>query len=102
MKKPKTKHTKKKKPAAKRKRKVVSCAGRTKPKGHPPGGRPLPKAPGTAAVPRPRSTAAVLRSELEAIPSRPLFDAPSTPCFLGGGTAMPAGFLPDGFVLASK
>jgi hypothetical protein len=80
MKKPKTQRTKKKKPAAKRKK----------------------KASGTAAVPHPRSTAAVPRPELEAIPSRPLFDAARHSYFLGGGVAMPAGFLPDGFVLAGK
>ena len=99
MKKPKTKLKRRRarkssaippKPAAKKKRKVVSTTGRVK-----------PKASVTAAVTHPRSTAAVPRPELEKIPSRPLFDAPRQSYYLGGGTAMPAGYLPDGFVLAS-
>src|ERR1700689_692849 len=80
MKKPKTKRTKKKKPAAKRKRKLTATASR-------------PAATCSAAAPLP---------ELEPIPTRPLFDAPRHSYFLGGGVATPAGFLPDGFVLASK
>jgi hypothetical protein len=74
------------KPAAKRKRKVVSPTGQVKLKvpatGWPSPTQPLP--------------------ELEKIPTRPMFDAPRHSYFLGGGVAMPAGFLPDGFVLASK
>ena len=37
--------------------------------------------------------------ELEAIPTQPLFAAPKD-FFTGGGLAMPANYLPEGFVLA--
>lgn len=93
MKKPKTKLKRRRrsvKPVAKRKRKAFasrSALGKSK----------VPAARRPAPTP-----AAGARPELEPIPSRPLFDAPRTPCFLGGGTAMPAGYLPEGFVLASK
>jgi hypothetical protein len=70
------------KPAAKRKRK--------------------PKASAPAGGAHPPTPAAGARPELEKIPTRPMFDAPRHSYFLGGGVAMPAGFLPDGFVLASK
>jgi hypothetical protein len=108
MKKPKTQRTKKKKPAhppgrrARKPKKVATQRAGSNPKVISATRQPKLKAPGTAAVPRPRSTAAVPRPELEAIPTRPLFDAPRHSYFLGGGVAMPAGFLPDGFVLASK
>jgi len=81
MKKPKTKLKRKRrsvKPVAKRKRKAFASRPAT---GKSPA-QPLP--------------------ELEPIPTRPMFDAPRHSYFLGGGVAMPAGFLPDGFVLASK
>jgi hypothetical protein len=100
MKKPKTKLKRNRarksaaispKPAAKKKRNVATQRAGSN-----------PKVSGTAAVPHPRSTAAVPRPELEPIPTRPLFAAPRDYQFLGGGgVAMPAGFLPDGFVLAS-
>jgi hypothetical protein len=105
MKKPKTQRTKKKKPspalgARDRKRKVVSATGRLKPKAfatRPAGGKskkvsPAPGACLASAVPLP---------ELEAIPTQPLFAAPRHQYFLGGGVAMPAGFLPEGFVPAN-
>jgi hypothetical protein len=90
MKKPKTKLKRRRrsvKPAAKRKRKAFasrSALGKSK---VPAAQRPAPTQP---------------LPELEIIPTRPLFAAPRTPCFLGGGTAMPAGFLPEGFVPVSK
>jgi hypothetical protein len=83
MKKPKTK-------LKRRRRSVKPASKRKKKPSQPPGGRdrkPKVSAPAAGAHP---------------IPTRPLFDAPRTPCFLGGGTAMPAGFLPDGFVLVGK
>lgn len=80
------------KPAAKRKRKPAHPPGAraTKLKASVPAGGA--HTPGTAAVPRP---------ELEKIPTRPIFDAPRHQYFLGGGVAMPAGFLPAGFMSAS-
>jgi len=80
------------KPAAKKKKVSlqVKVSRKEKPKASAPAGGTHPR--GTAAVPRP---------ELEKIPTRPLFDAPRHSYFLGGGTAMPEGFLPDGFVLVS-
>jgi hypothetical protein len=87
MKKPKTKLNRKRrivKPVAKRKKKPSQ----------PPGGRDR--------KPKASSTAAVLDLELEPIPTRPLFAAPRHSYFLGGGVAMPAGYLPEGFVSASK
>jgi hypothetical protein len=92
MKKPKTKLKRKRrsvKPAAKKKRKVATQRAGSNPKAfatRPAGGN-------SPAVPLP---------ELEAIPTQPLFAAPRHQYFLGGGVAMPAGFLPEGFVLASK
>ena len=77
------------KPVAKRKRKVASRRALSNPKKV----SPAPGACLTSAAPLP---------ELEAIPTRPLFDAPRHSYFLGGGVAMPAGFLPEGFVLARK
>jgi hypothetical protein len=90
MKKPKTQRTKKKKPAHHPGRR----ARKSKKASQLPSSRLAPA--------QPRVTPAVTRPELEPIPTRPLFAAPRTPCFLGGGTAMPAGFLPEGFVPVSK
>jgi hypothetical protein len=97
MKKPKTKLKRNRartsaaippKPAAKKKRKVATQRAGSNPKAfatRPAGGN-------SPAVPLP---------ELEAIPTQPLFAAPRHQYFLGGGVAMPAGFLPEDFVLAS-
>lgn len=91
MKKPKTKLKRRRrsvKPVAKRKRKVTSRPATSNPK-------KVSPAPGACL------TSAAALPELEPIPSRPLFDAPRHSYFLGGGVAMPAGYLPEGFVLAS-
>jgi hypothetical protein len=77
------------KPAAKRKKKVVCSARREKPKAF-------------AICPEDGKSPAQPLPELEPIATRPLFDAPRHSYFLGGGVAMPAGFLPEGFVLACK
>jgi hypothetical protein len=76
------------KPAAKRKPKTISATRQVKLKKS----SPAPGACLASAQPLP---------EFAAVERRPYL-APRHHYFLGGGTAKPAGYLPDGFVLASE